>query len=107
KPDETAIVYRLIYNRYRIPYFNSSLIIVTTAKLVQYWYINDEPKRINAIRNSFNFGFCLFAALFSLFFFFIVGERVYLYFSIYVAIMALGRFGNELLVLFLEEHPAF
>jgi len=70
-----------------------------TDKVIQDYY-NDND---SSVLPSFLFGFFLIAALFNIYFFLVVRERVYLFFSL----MLLGR-GLPLLldnIVFLPEHP--
>jgi len=107
KSQQSLLVYKRVYNSYRFPPLGleDSQSYSFTDKVVQARYVADEADYFSAIHNSYNFGFLLFAALFSLFFFFIVRERVYLYFALYVFFLGGGRFDNELFKFFFREHP--
>jgi signal transduction histidine kinase len=67
-------------------------------------YISDERLYSNAVHNSVLFGILFFACLFSLLFYFIVKERLYLYFSLYVLCLGIGRMHDASYFVFLREH---
>jgi len=104
QPNEVATVYRRVYNSYRAPFPVFSIAIGATPK-VKALYIDSDYGYFNAIQNSFNLGFCFFASLFSIFFFFIIRERVYLYFASYIFFLGLGRSDVVLYDLFMREYP--
>ena len=70
-----------------------------TDKVIQDYYNDNDP----SVLPSFLFGFFLLAALFNIYFFLVVHERVYLFFSL----MLLGRGLSLLLdnIVFFPEHP--
>lgn len=95
KPFEQLIVYRRIYNTYkffRSPESNFWVGFSSTAKVFEQDLANAETKYFNTVQDSFIFGVLLFASLFIFFFFVIVREKVYLYFSLYLLSLGLGRF---------------
>ena len=73
-----------------------------TADLSQ----DEDTNYIQSIKDSVFFGILLWVAIFNLFFFSIVKERVYLYFSLYVFFLGFGRFFTPLFHLFFRETPS-
>ena len=67
---------------------------------------DEDTNYIETIKDSVFFGILLWVAIFNLFFFTIVKERVYLYFALYVFFLGFGRFSTALFHLLLREHPA-
>ena len=63
---------------------------------------------INGIQDSFIFGVLAFAGIFIFLFFIITREKVYLYFSLYLLSLGIGRFKvhNEMLDVFFREFPS-
>ena len=70
-------------------------------------YTNSQVKYFGAIHDVFIFGVLAFASLFIFFFFLIIGEKVYLYFSLYLIALAIGRFntGTEMYDVFFRQFP--
>ncbi|MBK9489080.1 MAG: hypothetical protein IPO07_09940 [Haliscomenobacter sp.] len=66
---------------------------------------SEDINYILTIKNSLFFGILLWVAIFNLFFFLIVKERVYLYFALYVFFLGMTRFLTPLYHLFFREHP--
>jgi signal transduction histidine kinase len=64
-----------------------------------------EEQYTRAVHDSILFGLLLFASILNLFFFLIVKERIYLYFSLYMACLGTGRMPDELYNVFLREYP--
>jgi two-component system NtrC family sensor kinase len=80
-----------------------------TEKVMQHVYLDSDINYLNGIHDSFIFGVLAFASLFFLFFFIIVKEKVYLYFSLYLMALGIGRFNTnqEMYDVFFREYPSF
>ncbi|HYJ63026.1 MAG TPA: 7TM-DISM domain-containing protein, partial [Parafilimonas sp.] len=107
KPGEELIIYDKVYNSYN--YFFSpgvfSIGYSNTEKLNEQSYFDTQSSYSKAIHDSILFGSLSFAALISFFFFLIVRERVYFYFSLYMLNLSLGRIGNEFHFIFFKNLP--
>ncbi len=104
-PGGQLVVYEWKYNKYR-----SRAIEVgfkSTEKLMQEIYVIAETGTLNAIHDTFIFGVLAFASLFIFFFYLIIREKVYLYFSLYLLSLAIGRFNinYEMYFVFFKEFP--
>ncbi len=65
----------------------------------------EDAAYFESVLNAALFGFMLFAALFNFFFFFIVRERVYLFYAITLLTAATFTISEPLLYVFLSERP--
>ena len=108
-PGQVLIVYRKIYNTYR-PYYDKptkfSVAIGFTEKVMQQNFDDEEKVFLDSINNSVLFGFILFAFIFNLFFFYVVREKVYLFYSLFLLSEGFSRFLYEFYSIFLKEHPS-
>ena len=106
KPKEEVIVYNRAFNHI-LPLSVLSVSFSSTEKIIQDNYIDNEMHYFTTVNDSFIFGALLFASLFIFFFFAIVREKVYLYFSLYLFFLGFGRFNidNEFYYVFLREYP--
>ena len=110
KPGEQIAVYRRVFTSYTWPWGSWDNIWVgfnSTEKAMQKIYTIAGTDYLNAIHNSFIFGMLAFASLFIFFFFLIIKEKVYLYFSLYLLDLGIGRFNtnNEMYDTFFREFP--
>ena len=110
KPGEQVIIYRRIYNTYkffRSPESDFWVGFSSTAKIIGTRFPNADTKYFITIQNSFIFGVLLFASLFIFLFFVIVREKVYLFFSLYLLSLGVGRFNiySEMYQVFFREYP--
>jgi signal transduction histidine kinase len=112
KPNEEIIIYRRTYNSYHFglsPLENLQLEpgFGSTEKANQLAFSYSQDTYFNAIHDIFIFGVLLFAAFFIFMFFVITWEKVYLYFSLYVFVLSVGRFNihSEMYDVFFREHP--
>ncbi len=109
KPKEEIVVYNRAFNHFFFfgPIKPISIGYMSTEKILQQNYVDNEVHYFNAIHDSFLFGVLAFASLFVFFFYIIVHERLYLYFSLYLFSLGLGRFNVdlELYQVFLREYP--
>jgi two-component system, NtrC family, sensor kinase len=67
---------------------------------------DEDTNYLQTIKDSVFFGILLWVAIFNLFFFTIVKERVYLYFALYVFFLGFTRFYIPLFHLFFRENPS-
>jgi signal transduction histidine kinase len=109
-PGEQLTIYRRIYNTYKFfpsPESDFWVGFSSTDKIIKQDYAKADTKYFNNIQNSFLFGVLLFASLFIFFFFIIVREKVYLYFSLYLLSLGIGRFNiySEMYHVFFREYP--
>ncbi|HEY2580607.1 MAG TPA: ATP-binding protein [Mucilaginibacter sp.] len=108
KPGQELMIYQRIYNHY-IFYSDPNNISIgfgSTMGDIQE-YVKSDSLYIEYIHDSILFGLLLFAALFNFFFFRVSRERVYLYFSVYLVFIGLGRMSNEFYFVFLREYRVF
>ncbi len=113
KPGEKIIIYRRIYNTYHFafgppsPSHHFFVGFGSTEKLMQKIYTSSQTQYFGAIHDIFIFGVLAFASLFIFLFFLIIHEKVYLYFSLYLFALAIGRFntGTEMYDVFFRQFP--
>ncbi len=104
KPGEEIIIYNRIHNSYSFYYFTDDVSVSygsTVANLHN--YATNDSLYVTNVHDSILFGILVFAALFNFFFFLVVREKVYLYFSIYLLCLGGGRMGNEFYYVFFRE----
>ncbi|HNP22497.1 MAG TPA: histidine kinase [Panacibacter sp.] len=111
QPGETIAV----YNRTAYNYFNYSntdphrfyITYGSTEKVLLKNYVENDAHYFNSVSNAFFFGLMFVTALFSIFSFITIREKVYLYFGLYVFFLGFGRFliESEFYLEFLKEHP--
>ena len=104
KPGEEIVIYNRIYNSYAFYYFTDNVAVSFGSTITAlHNYAQHESLYLTNVHNSILFGVLLFAALFNFFFFLVVRERIYLYFSIYLICLGVGRMGNEFYYVFLRD----
>jgi len=109
-PGEKCIVYRRVYNSYKI--FPASAYdlrpgFASTESVIHQSYDLLESHFFKGIQNAFLFGVLVFAGVFFFFFFVIARERVHLYFSLYLFSLGVGRVNiyAEMYEVSFREHP--
>ena len=104
KPGEQAIIYNRIYNTYSFYYFtdHAEVSYVPESVALEH-YASNDTRVITDVHDSILFGILVFAALFNFFFFLVVREKVYLYFSIYLLCLGTGRMGDEFYRVFFRD----
>jgi two-component system NtrC family sensor kinase len=108
KPSEQLIVYRRIFNsKYFSPGANVWVGFSSTEKMMNEIYALSQTAYLNAIHDIFIFGVLMFAAIFVFFFFIITREKSYLYFSLYLLALGIGRFNTnlEMFDVFFRQYP--
>ncbi len=104
KPGETVSIYNRIHNSYTFYYFTDSVDVSFKIESAAFrYYANNERTIISYVHESVFFGVLIFAALFNFFFFLVVKEKVYLYFSIYLLCLGVGRMGDEFYFVFFRD----
>jgi len=104
KPGEEAIIYNRISNSYRFYYFTDDVQVSYVPEIPALRrYVANDKRVISEVHNSILFGILVFAALFNFFFFLVVKEKVYLYFSIYLLCLGTGRMGDEFYRVFFRD----
>ena len=104
KPGETVSIYNRIHNSYTFYYFTDIVDVSFKIESEAFrYYANNEGNVISYVHDSIFFGVLIFAAFFNFFFFLVVKEKVYLYFSIYLLCLGVGRMGDEFYFVFFRE----
>ncbi len=115
QPDAQVLVYQRVANdAYGLKSF-FAVYIVSTAKIIQDNYVapfENTNKRFNIfsfdqLKDMFIIGFLVFAGFFNLFFFAVVRERMYLYFSLFLFALSSNRLFNTSYRYFFEMRPDF
>ena len=104
KPHEAVI----IYNRLNIIYqfdFTYLVAFFPQEKFMRYMYDQSQIDYFKTIHDVFIAGVLAFASFFIFMFFIITHEKVYLYFSMYLFALSIGRFNSEMFYLFLRQLP--
>ena len=93
EPGQELLVYNRVYNAYR-SYKPShfSVEFASTEKLINSVYVNNDTAYFSTINNAFLFAILLFATFINLFFYFVVREKVYLYYALFLLSMGLTKF---------------
>lgn len=99
QPQEEQVVYQRVHNDKPglPPKFTVSL--AGTDRVIKQYYIDTAERRISIynyshLQEAFMMGFLLITAIFNLFFFFTVKERMYLYFAFFLLFLAFNRATN-------------
>ena len=105
------VVYMKSYSSYsasRLRAIPSRLLIqlFSMDKMTSDFNQAEDSTYIKSIKDSVFFGILFWVAIFNLFFFTIVKERVYLYFALYVFFLGFTRFNGPLFHLFFRETPS-
>lgn len=110
KQGEKIIVYNRVFYTNHVFTFaisNKPAAYSSTEKVMQRIYSLSQTAYFNGIHDIFIVGVLAFASLFSFMFFIIIREKVYLYFSLYLFSLCIGRFNTNLEMddVFFREHP--
>ncbi len=104
--DELTVYIRRIHERgFGIQPTKFFIRLFSIEKMNSEWRNEEDTNYLKTIKNTVFFGILLWVAIFNLFFFSVVKERVYLYFAFYVFFLGLQRFNTSLFHLFFRGHP--
>jgi signal transduction histidine kinase len=106
-----VVVYNRIFNNYGYFFFRPKVPIgfnSTEKKVQKFAESGSNPfDYIEFIHDSIFFGILFFAAILNFFFFLTVREWVFLYYSVYLLLLGIGRMPDECYYLFLRESRVF
>jgi signal transduction histidine kinase len=109
---QEVIIYRRIYNSYHFLLFPLGNLqgepqFGSLEKINQLILSDSQYAYFNAIHDIFTVGVLAFASFFIFIFFVVTREKVYLYFSLYVFALCIGRFNTnlEMYDVFFREQP--
>ncbi|GEO11415.1 sensor histidine kinase [Segetibacter aerophilus] len=106
KPGEEVTVYEKVVFDYRATRPQPlEARFVFTEKLVQDIYIENDTFLFKTILGSFFIGLLFFAAVFNFFFFLVVRERVYLYYSLCLLVGTVNEYHTIYYHVFFRDHP--
>ena len=99
KPGAQVLVYQRVANDAYGLKPDFAVFILSTAKIIQQYYVSPLENinnrlnifSFNQLKDMFIIGFLVFAGFFNLFFFAVVRERIYLYFSLFLFFLSLNR----------------
>ena len=99
-PGEQVLIYQRVANDAYGLKPDFAVFILSTAKIIQQYYVSPLENinnrldifSFNQLKDMFIIGFLVFAGFFNLFFFAVVREKIYLYFSLFLFFLSLNRF---------------
>jgi two-component system, NtrC family, sensor kinase len=94
----------LIYERFQAYTSDITNQLHFTDAFIKERYIDDESNYFNGINNAFLFGVLLFACLFNIFYYYVIREKVYLYYALFIFFYQLSDFFTDLQNIFFREH---
>ncbi len=99
-PGEVLVIYQQVRNKKAGLPADFSIAVVSTDKVLERYYIREDNATLPLIFTTihvlegFIIGFLLFSSVFNLFYFGVVRERVYLYFSLFLFFLSVNRCWN-------------
>lgn len=106
-PGDTLTVYKRVYWNYTAAQPDSiSVYFAPAKKLIMQDYVKDESTLMTSIQDAFILGLFILSMIISFYFFLVIREREFLYFSLYlllVSLQAIPSLGDA----FLREYPGF
>jgi two-component system NtrC family sensor kinase len=106
KPGEEVTVYEKVVFDYRATRPQPlEAGFVSTEKLVRNSYVENDTFLFKTILGSFLIGLLFFAATFNFFFFLVVRERVYLYYSLCLMAGSVNEYHAIFFHVFFRDHP--
>ncbi|WP_428665638.1 sensor histidine kinase [Runella sp.] len=99
QPQEELTVYQRVKNKKPGLSSDFSIALAGTDRVIKRYYIDTGDSRTSIynsshLKEAFMMGFLLITAIFNLFFFFTVRERMYLYFALFLLFLAFNRATN-------------
>ncbi len=112
EPEEEMTIYQRIHKEKAGLGPDFGVMIIGTDSFIKTYYTGYVDSRTNyfgkrELQEAFVLGLLLLAIFLNVFFYRIVGEKVYLYFSLFAFFLAVNRLWNISYAYFVWEHPAW